>query len=314
MTAPATAGRTCRRRSALAPFVALAAVATLLLAGCERPSTAAYVGDRGISASSLDKAVQAGLASSAAMRSAWGSRESLYRQRVLSNAVYHQLTLRAAARAAVSVSEAEVSTVTRGIDTTLFTQLGIAPADVRAFLRDVLVSGEVAVKEHAVGSSYSLGLIGVTSKAEATQVLAALNANPNSYESLVAKHQGSLPDPQNVTLQQLARLVTGPALLKLHDGSNLTVSTQQGMGVIHIFGIDRFDLTKATETQKLQASVEIYPASRSYVASVAAPRVKINPRYGQWDPATGEITTLGNSALVPRATATASASASVSAG
>ncbi|MGI8696397.1 MAG: hypothetical protein ACR2JQ_07065 [Mycobacteriales bacterium] len=290
-------------RSVRRGLVAVVAIAAAVgLAGCDRPSVAAYVGGSSVSASSINKLVTTGLAEPG-MSAAWGSKQATYRKRLLSNEIFHLQTAQAAARYHVSVSESELASVTKSVQASQLAALGVAPSQVPAFLRDVALAGEVAAASKAIASQYFIGLIGVRTPAEARALKVRVRANPDNYSTIAKAYKNSFQDPTGIDFSQLAQAISPQQLGLLSKGSTtvVSVSTQGGgsqPAVVHVFDVKPFQLATMTAAKRLQTVIGLYPASRVSLNLDSRAAVRVNPRFGSWNKLTGEIGSLPNSALL----------------
>jgi hypothetical protein len=281
---------------------AAAAAALLGLAGCDsRPSVAAYVGPDHISTSSLQSAVDHGLDSSAVSQ-VWGQKQSEYRRQVLDQKIYHAIVERVAEARDVSVPDSEVAELSQQInsqDRTGFEgflgQQGIAPDRGQGFLRDMILTSEVAIDRGiaSVPERYEVGIIEVPDTAAARSVTAALHRDPNSYAAQAARFPGqnTRTKPLQLAAQDLEQLLERD-VSDVQAGQTLTVQPSQAPGqtfVVHIFSARHPDLSSLSSIDRTNVMLTIYQSARPKIVKSAHEKIRINPRFGHWDAAKGAV-------------------------
>src|SRR3954471_14349854 len=276
------------------PRAGLAGVAAVLavvgLAGCRTsPTVAAYVGDRQITVSELDAAVDQRLSDPAVAKFAAG-REDTFTRQVLSLLVGERVYAAAAERFGVSVSDDEVrARITQllgGNDPdTVYAQLaaqGIGRGDIFENVRQQLLRQKIAAAQGLAGGlseaalqqrydqtrdqrrQVQLGYITVPDQATADAVLAQLTANPASYPQVAAAHPGqaTLPAVQAVTPDRVpAPLADQVAAAR--PGTGFTVPVP-GLGVVvgFVAGVSEPTFAKAHADLEQAAAADVDQAAQ----------------------------------------------------
>ncbi|HVX47325.1 MAG TPA: SurA N-terminal domain-containing protein [Mycobacteriales bacterium] len=289
---------------------AIAACTVAVLAGCDsRPSVAAYVGKDRVSTSSLDSTVDHGLDASNVSQ-VWGQKQDEYRRQVLDEKIYHVILQQAADKEGVSVSDSDVSALSQDILTQdpngfagFLGQQGVAPDEGSAFLRDIMLTSEVAIKRGlaSVPERYQIGMIEVPNAAAAQAVTRSLQADPGNYEQQAQKYPSAStkPKPIEVSGSDLEQLL-GKSAGDLQAGQSLTVQPSQAPGqtfVVHIFDISRPELSSLPSIDRTNTMLAIYQTARPKIVKAVKDEVRINPRFGRWDQAKGTVAQTSNPAV-----------------
>lgn len=292
------------RRIVLA--AAAVTAAAVVLAGCDSPSTAAYVGAKTVSTKQLSGAISVGLEDSD-VHKAWGSKEPAYRRQVLDNAVYHALITQVASDEHVSVRTGEVDTILAAIragiqaqtsarlNTALARTFAVAPSQARSVIDDVALTGEVALKRGllALPKQYRIGIIQVKNQATANAVAKQLDRDEASYSALAKRYPGAntLPSPATADQQNFAQSFgNARANAKAHSTFTLPVPDQSGdIGVVHVFSVLQPTAANLSAGDRATAVVNAYENGRKAVVKQFDGKIKINPRFGRWDTTSGKI-------------------------
>lgn len=290
--------------------VAAAACAVAVLAGCDsRPSVAAYVGNDHVSTSALDSSVDHGLDASNVTQ-VWGQKQDEYRRQVLDEKIYHVILEQAAEKADVSVSDSDVSALSQDIlsqDRSGFEgflgQQGVAPDGGSAFLHDIMLTSEVAIKRGLASTPerYQVGIIEVPNAAAAQSVTNSLAKDPDSYTEQAQKYPSSNTKPKPIELADtnLAQLLERD-VSNLKAGQSLTVRPSQAPGqtfVVHIFAITRPELSSLPSIDRTNTMLAIYQTARPEIIKSVGGKVRINPRFGSWDAGKGAVAQTSNPAV-----------------
>lgn len=279
-----------------------AAAAVFAVAGCgTRPSVAAYVGPDDVSTSSLSSTVDHGL-QSPTVSQVWAQKPADYRRQVLDGKIYHLIVSRAAAKAGVSVSDAQVAELSQeivrqdksGYENFLGRQ-GVPPDQGQAFLKDVMLTSQVAIRKHlaSVPRRYRVGIIEVPDSASATAVTRRLRQDPGSYAAEARRYPGSNTKVKPIELadSDLQQLL-GRDVSSVHSGQTLTVQPPQAPGqtfVVHIFGVERPALASLPGIDRTNIMLAMYQSARPQIIKNSGEHVRINPRFGTWDTHKGAV-------------------------
>ena len=314
-----------------APRLLAAAGAVALLAGLTagcgtvRSGAAATVGDDRITVTTLQQAVDRGLADPTAKQNV-GTDRAGFERSVLTRLVQHLVLAEAAKREGVTVTGADVDAEQDSFEAQLGgpTQLkaealkaGIAPQDLRgviadAALRDALadkLTSSIDVPQSALQQAYQQNIaeydkvhsahLLVSSQALAQQLLARAKADPSSFPALVKQY--SLDTSNKDTGGDLGFQGRGAlekpfeqAIFSAKPGSFVLAHTSYGWHVIHV--IERRTTTLAQATTQLRRLL-LGTQRQELVQAVLTKTAKrigvhVNPRFGRYDAATATVTAI----------------------
>lgn len=283
---------------------AAALVPVVALTGCDHnPGTAAYVGDKTVSTSQLQDAVNAGYTNKS-VESAWPSQAN-YRRQVLQNQILHVLLQRAAKKAGVASDAAVGAQIAQqfpsffqngaaDMNAQLIKQ-GVAPAQQSSYFTDLALAAQLSVKE---GSARLLrvGVIGVPDAAMAKKVGTAIQSNEDGYKKLAAKYPGqnTLTAPEVVSDAEFAQPFGADKAAAARSHTGFVVSASGTFLVVHIF---ESDVPFAQAPAFVRADIAGSSISGLQTALLRKPGVKIrvNPRFGSWNAKSGKV----NGAVAP---------------
>jgi peptidyl-prolyl cis-trans isomerase SurA len=288
----------------------LLAVTVSGLSACRTsPNVAAYVGDEQVTVAELDSAVDERLADDDIAAYAEGN-EDEFTRRVLTLLVQEEVYAAAAERFGVEVDNGAVRARIAeliGDDNPddVYAQLaqqGIGREDVFENVRQQLVRQQIAAAEGKADgldaaalqarydevreglAEFSFGYITVPDDATATEVLAALTADPASYAAVAAQYPGAYTLPALETRGPdelpgvLAEGITGAAP---NTGFSTAVPEAGGVVVTFVAGTVyptfdevRPDLEKEAADKASQAGASVVDDFRTDLG------VTVNPRYG----------------------------------
>lgn len=293
----------------------------LLLTGCgsQHPGAAAVVGKTRIPVTQLSERVDRSLADPQAKQRLAADRPG-FERRQLSQLIDHVLITVTAKDQGVTVSEGDVDkrlgqyAEQAGGRKQLELQAaqnGIASADLRGFVRDLvltdaigdkLVAG-VAVPEKQLSSLYAAARdqydqvrsahILVKDKAAADRILAAVKANPASFSDQARRYStdtsnkdkgGELPPTgRGGFVKEFS-----DAIFSARPGSFVEVHTQYGWHVVHVLEHRTTTLAEATPDLRRQALREEMGKRVQQLLAETAGRlgVRVSPRFGRWNPKT----------------------------
>ncbi|MGY1771704.1 SurA N-terminal domain-containing protein [Blastococcus sp. SYSU D00813] len=290
-----------------AAVLALGLIAGLALTGCRTsPNVAAYVGDDRITVDALQGAVDDRLADPA-QAEAVGDDVGGYTREVLTDLVNERVFAAAAQRYGVEVGDAEVreriSALLGGGDpedayAQLATQ-GFSREDVDASITQQLVVEGVAYAageaeepdQAALRSQYTalltsqeprpLGIITVADQATADAVVAQLQADPSTYQSLAGQYQGqaTLPQVDQIGPDQLPPDLAAP-LLAAAEGTVFSQAVP-GLGGVTVVYVPAFEDVAFALGE--QSRAEAQDAGSQLVLAVAEDLdISVNPRFGSY--------------------------------
>ena len=306
--------RTSRR---LAGGTAILAAA-VALSGCgaaPRAGAAAVVGTTRISDGSLEQIVSRSLADPTAARAVGDNRNDYFRQ-ALTRLINRVVLNRGAADNGVSVTAGQVDDRLAQFEQQSggpaalrqqAAQSGVAPADLRDFVKDVVLrdalgdklTAGVPVDPKALQDAYNANLaqydqvhaahILVNDQAQAQQLLGRVQADPGSFAALAAQFStdtGSKDAGGDLGFTGRGQLVKPfeDAIFAAQPGDYLLVQTQYGFHVVHVIEHRTTSLSQATpelRRQVLRQQVE----ERTNAAMAAAAKelgVTVNPRFGTY--------------------------------
>lgn len=287
--------------------------ATFALSACRTsPSAAAYVGDQTITTTELDAAVDEGLAVPA-IADLYTDRVGEYRQLVLQGLIEAEVYDAVAATYDIEVSDADIGArladvlEQQGAPAEDFfaaqAAQGTTEAGVREQIRQFIIGEEVAsaaglddpTSESALRelydttvedyTQYSVGLITVADQATADTVLAALTADPASYDAQVAANPNPNTYPvQAVTAEQLVGIGADPATLAPGQGYTGDLAGTGEITVVFITAIEVPAFDDLRPTLEQQAGEQVQAAVQEELQAVRGSLdVTVNPRFGTYD-------------------------------
>jgi hypothetical protein len=311
-------GGVSRRRVSILGPVAVAVVVALLGSACQsRAGTAAIVGDQRVTDDRLQSLVSEALAApgvrAALPNSSYKGDLAQYRRNVLLIEIRRILAEKAAGRAGISVTEAEVTERYRlyedtnggptGFPRQLASALAFSPALFRERVRAEVILADLGYQlggarrptEAELRASYAqsglgapkwtLRLVRVPDDATARAVQAQLQQDPATFPAVAQKYGGQA-EPQEFGQEQLPPEVHAK-LAQAKPGDIFTfVAAADGGSQYYVISFDK--LTQPTfessRAQLLSQSVtEAMSAGQKYLVQSNQVPVEINPRYGSWD-------------------------------
>ena len=306
--------------------VVSAGLAVLLLSGCGsgsvRPGAAALVGEERITVDTLQEVVERGLADPQAEQTL-GQDRSAFQRQVLSRLVNREVLQAAAEREGVTVSDGDVDAQLEdfasqaGGEQALEAQAaqnGISPQDLQPFLRDVVLEqalGDALTEDEDVPQEQLEGLyqqniaqydrvrsrhILVEDEAQARSILAQVREDPARFADLAAEFSTDTSNKDrggDLGLQGRGQFVPefDALLFSAEPGTYDVVQTQFGWHVVHVQERERTSLEEATpELRRAALQQQRAQATGDLLRDVASDLgVKVNPRFGRWDPETSSI-------------------------
>ncbi|MCW2544502.1 MAG: PpiC-type peptidyl-prolyl cis-trans isomerase [Frankiales bacterium] len=307
----------------------VAAACALALAGCGngplQAGAAATVGDLRITTTTLDDLVQRSLADPTAQQNVGTDRPGFERV-ALRRLIDHEVLIRTTAKEKVSVTAGEAQAArTRIADQVGGEQglraealkAGIADKDLDETIRDVALrdaladklTASIAIPDADLKAAYQQNNadfdkvhsahILVATNALAQQILKLVTAQPGRFAALAAQYStdpGSKDKGGDLGFQGRGALdaTFEKAIFTNKPGSFVVVKTQFGFHVIHViehrvvsFEDARNDLRRGLLGQQRTDIVQ-----QALTVTAKALRIKINPRFGTWDPAALDVVPL----------------------
>ena len=302
------------------------ATAGLLLTGCGastvRSGSAAVVGGDRIATTELQRVVDRGLSDPQAQQRV-GADRSGFQRAVLGRLIQHEVLTRAAATVGATVTGAQVDATTDRIAAQLGGQqglatqaakAGIAPSDLRQTLRDVALrdvlgdrlTANVAVPEATLQQAYQQQIamydqvrsahILVATQSAADDLLRTVKAAPGRFAELAARFStdtGSKDQGGELGFQGRGALEKPfeAAIFGNPPGSFVLARTRFGFHVIHVE--ERRTTTPAQAAPELRRTAlakERMTAVTDLLRRTAARLgVRVNPRFGSWDPTAFDV-------------------------
>ena len=307
-------------------LAASAGLAVLLLSACGsgavRPGAAALVGDERIPTDRLQQVVERGLADPQAAEQLGQDRPAFQRQ-TLSRLINRQVLAAAAEREGVSVDDGDVDAQFedfaeqaggREALEAQAAQNGIAPEDLPAFLRDVVLeqalgdelTADETVPQEQLQSLYQQNLaqydqvrsrhILVADEAQARSILADVQADPSRFAALAAEFStdtSNKDDGGDLGTAGRGQFVPEfeQLLFSAEPGSYGVVQTQFGWHVVNVVERVTTSLEEATpELRRAALQEQRAEATGTVLREVAEDLgVEVNPRFGRWDEETGSV-------------------------
>jgi hypothetical protein len=276
-------------------FAALVA-GCALIAGCgsgpNQAGSAAIVGASAVPLSDVQRRVDAVLARPDIMRDVarqGGSAADIARY-VVTTEVQHLLLAEAARRDGIAVGDQQIDTELAKPDTAerLTGQLVLDPAEARDAVRDQLIAQALAAK-YLDRLSVTVDVTVASSREEATAKARQLAAGPAQADALLASDGHAQRNQQLVAAStpQLAGLF----LFGTPAGQVVAVQTSVSPDVWTVLRVTRRDISSAPPTDPNSTSVSQLGAQslddigRRLTQPLAEELgVRVNPRYGTWDP------------------------------
>lgn len=300
-----------------------AATAVLALSACgtARPGAAAVIGDKRITVDELHALTTRSLADPAAAQRF--TDKAAFQRRELGQLIEHELLKAAAKKLKITVTAGDVDTrlndfaaKSGGLD-----QLkkdaagsGVAPADLRAAVADLVLSDAVADKltadtpidEAALKAAYQSNIdnfdqvrsahILVAAEKTARSILAQLKTDPSKFDALAKQYStdpGSKDKGGELGFAGRSKLVKpfSDAIFNGKIGDLVVVKSEFGWHVIKIE--ERRTTTFAEATPELRRNVlgeARGKALSAYLAETAKQlKISVSPRFGKWDAKTHTV-------------------------
>ena len=312
--------RTSRR------LAVLAGAALLLLTGCGegqiRPGAAAVVGDERITTNELQEVVERGLADPQAEQQL-GADLASYQRLALSRLINALVLEEAAERSDVTVTDGEVDAQIEqfaeqaGGRESLeqqAAQSGIAAEDLEPFVRSIVVdqrlgdelTADLDVPQADLKALYDESIaqydkvrsrhILVADEATARRVLADVQKDRTRFAELAAELSTDTSNKDtggDLGLTGRGQFVPEfeNAIFSNKPGSVVLVQTQFGWHVIEVLERQTTTLAEATpELRRTALQVERQTRVQELMTSVSDDiGISVNPRFGKWNPATGQV-------------------------
>jgi len=293
-------GTSLSRHRVKARLALVITAATLVLAGCSNtlPGTAASVGGNRITVDSLQSQVDAVLAYRDGQQgSAVRTQLPTITQQVLSGGVLHELVGMAVARTHLAVNEKAIDDQLAKLDPKVLDGQGltfITPASLPQFVRDQLVIAQLGTAAWD-GLAITADLAAAADQADAEAKARRMAQGPQQSQAVVAEATAK-------GQQARANYPLSPSALETLAGTPL-FSTPVGSAVAftlndkwQVARIDTRTTTAApTRTPDAVSAAQAKPSSTyslgiSLLPDLAGnPEVRVNPRYGNWDPTQGQV-------------------------
>ena len=304
-------------------LLVVAGIAALTVSGCGsgtvRAGAAAVVGSDRITTSTVRDVVARGLVDPQAQQSA-GADRTAFERSVLGRLIDHVLVVKAAEKAGVSVSGAEIDGAQDRIAQQLggvaalkaeAAKAGIAPGDLRQTITDIALrdnlgdqlTASIDVPDTALRAAYQQGIaeydkvdsahILVTTQAQATSILATVTKDPAQFAALAAQFsQDASNKARGGELGFQGRgALEKPfenAIFDNKPGSFVIAKTRFGFHVIKViarktvtFEQAKGDLRRGLLGQQRTTAVQALLQRTAMELGVS-----VNPRFGAWDAAT----------------------------
>ena len=311
-------------------LVAAPILSILVLTACSgspvQAGAAATVGGERIDTRVLTSVVDRGLSDEQAAEQLGADRPAFQRQ-VLSRLITGRLLRTAAAERDVEVTEGEVDARLAEFSTQLggreqleaqAAQSGIAAPDLRPFIRDLTLNDKLAddlvgdqqVPAAALASLYQQNIaqfdqvvarhVLLRTAAEAQQVLATVRRDPAQFATIA--EQRSLDEGSKARGGELDPAGRGAyvtefenALFSAKEGDYGVVQTEFGFHVYNLLERRTTTLAQATPQLRRQALAEPRQQAMAELLRETAEeeKVKVNPRFGDWDPETVSVVEAG---------------------
>ncbi len=298
--------------------------AALALAGCgdKHPGAAAFVGKTRISTTDLTERVTRSLADPQA-KTKLGTDRAGFERRTLSQLIDHDIIAVAAKDKGVSVTEGDVDTRFGQYATQAggrkaleqqAAQNGIAPQDLRGFVRDLVLTdalgdklvADVPVPDAALQSAYNANRdqydqvhsahVLVKDKATADRILAAVKASPDSFADQAKRFSidpGSKDKGGDLPFTGRGGFVKpfSDAAFGAKPGSFVEVKTEFGWHVIHVLERRTTTLAQAAPDLRRQVLRDQRNQRVQQLLTETAKRldIRVSPRFGTWNAKTGQV-------------------------
>lgn len=311
---------------------ALLAVAALGVSSCQsQPGAAAVVGGSSISTDSLVAMVDRALADPQA-KAQFGSDRAAFTRQELTRLISAKVVDAAAKKYHVTASSAEVDAQIQqyaqqaGGEQALDQQAaanGIPAKDLPSFVRTIVLEqkigdalvADVTADPKALKAAYQQNIdqfdqvhsahILVKDKATADKILKEVRANPSSFAALAKQYSIDTSNKDkggDLGFAGRSAFVKpfADAIFSAKPGSFVEVHSQFGWHVVHV--IARRTVTLAQATPQLKRTVLKDQISSRLQAALTAEakalKVKVNPRFGRWDAASGTVAAVSPSGSV----------------
>jgi foldase protein PrsA len=318
--------RTSRRLRARNRLLATAAVAVVALSGCGdspvRSGAAATIGDTRIPISDLSGYVSRGLADPQAQQQLGADRAS-YERQSLARMINHVVLTEAARRKGVAVSSGAIDAKFAEFEQQAggrqqleqqAAQNGIAKQDLERFVSDVVLNDALADKltadvevpqeqleqlfsqQAAQNDTVHTAHILVPAQKQAEGILGQVKADPTQFAALAAKFSTDTSNKDkggDLGFAGRGQFVKAfeDAVFGAKPPTYLVVKTEFGFHVVHV--IERKTTTLAQATPNLRRAAlqkERETRTTELLAEVSKDLgVKVNPRFGRWDPTQGSV-------------------------
>jgi foldase protein PrsA len=314
--------RTTRRASTA---VAACVTAAVVLTGCGntpvRSGAAATVGDVRISTAELAGLVDRGLKDPQAQQQ--NPDKSKFQRETLARLIEHQVLVEAARQQHVSATSGATDAQLAALETQAgghaqlvqaAAQHGIAERDLRDYVADLALrealsdalTADIDVPAAQLDAAYKQSIaqfdqvhaahILVSTKAQADSILAQVKSDPTQFDALAARYSTDTSNKDkggDLGFAGRGSFVKefDTAVFSAKPGSFLEVKTQFGFHVVHV--IERRTTTPAQAAPELRRAV-LSPQRQQRLDDLLAKvakglHVKVNPRFGRWDPAQGVV-------------------------
>lgn len=275
--------------------------ATLVLAGCSNstslPGTAATVGGDRITVDSLQAQVDGVLAyrgQSAAVR----AQLPTVTQQVLSGDVRHLLMEKAVARTHLVVDEKAIAAQVAALDPKVLDGQGLAsitPSSLPQFVRDQLLIAQLGSAAWD-GLAVTADLTAATDQADAEAKAKRMAQSEQESQAVVAEQtaKGGQARAGYPLSPSALEGLAGTPVFSTPVGSAVAFTLSQQWQVARI--VTRTTTAAPSTSPDAVSSRQAKPSSTyslgiSLLQGLAGnPEVRVNPRYGNWDPTQGQVT------------------------
>jgi len=312
---------TISRRTRLG-VTALAGMLVLTGCGDRAPGAAAFVGQTRITVAALTDRVDRSLADPQA-KSKLGADRAAFERRQLGQLIDHEIIAVAAKDQKVTVTEGQVDQRIaqyaqqaggrKQLDQQA-AQNGISPRDIRGFVRDLVLTDAIGdklvanqpVPEAQLRSLYDMNRdqydqvrsahILVKDKPTADRILATVKANPSTFADQARRFSidpGSKDKGGELPFTGRGGFVKpfSDAIFAAKPGAFVEVKSEFGYHVIHVLERRTTTLAQATPDLRRQALREVRTArvQKLLIDTGRRLKIKVSPRFGTWNPKTGQV-------------------------
>ena len=302
--------------------LAVGLVAGVVLTGCElRPGAAAIVGEDRIASEELSDAVERLVTAPQFERGEGTDREALQRA-VLTRLILVEIAQEAARRRNVQVTDGEVDRQYEQFRERFgeedlakqAVQAGIAPADLRSYIRTISllekvgddVTADLQVPDEQLREVYQQNIanydsaktahILVPTEKQARDLLAQVKADPSRFADLARQFSidpGSKENGGDLGTNPPGRFVPefDQAIFSAKTGDIVLARTEFGWHVIQVQERNTTTFEEAKPELRRIALQDIRDQRVQELRQETAADlgVTVNPRYGRWDPAAGAV-------------------------